>query len=95
MVVSMKIISVVLSNNGVKLFICATKQYLDIFHTYRHIVFIFSILIFLVLFLFLSFQVLGRAMVIAIRINVNRNVTLMAIIIIRSGITAVVIIIVT
>ena len=56
---------------------------------------IFSILIFLVLFLFLSFQVLGRAMVIATRINVNRNVTLMAIIVIRSGITAVVIIIVT
>ena len=65
------------------------------FTTIFIIISIFNILIFLVLFLFLLFQVLGWTARIAMRINVNRKLIMETIIVIRSGIAAEVIIVVT
>ena len=65
------------------------------FTTILIIISIFNILIFLVLFLFLLFQVLGWTVRIAMRINVNRKLIMETIIVIRSGIAAEVIIVVT
>ena len=65
------------------------------FTTIFIIISILNILIFLVLFLFLLFQVLGWTVRIAMRINVNRKLIMETIIVIRSGIAAEVIIVVT
>ena len=65
------------------------------FTTIFIIISIFNILIFLVLFLFLLFQVLGWTVRIAMRINVNRKLIKETIIVIRSGMAAEVIIVVT
>ena len=65
------------------------------FTTIFIIISILNILIFLVPFLFLLFQVLGWTVRIAMRINVNRKLIMETIIVIRSGIAAEVIIVVT
>ena len=91
-----KLYSVVSCNSGIKLFICATKvsRYLCIFHNYCQFYFHswYSYIFVSVLVFFVSG--FGWAVRIAMKENVNRDVIRTAIIVIRFGIAAVVIIIV-
>ena len=93
MVLSMKIILSCLKQQLYKV-IYLRNEGLVFFTTIVIIIFIFIILKFLGLFLFLLFQVLPWSLKIAIRRNVNRKVKITAIIVICSGIAAVVIIVV-
>ena len=94
MVVSMKIILGSLMQQWYKV-VYLRNEGLVFFTTIFIIISIFNILIFLVLFLFLLFQVLGWTVRIAMRINVNRKLIKETIIVIRSGMAAEVIIVVT